>query len=318
MERMNVAVDLGGTHVRVALTDRSLALRNKTVESTDHSRGASSVIEQIVRIAGEALRQTDRTWRDIDCMAVASPGPLDARTGMVFAPPNMSGWGDVPLGPELEARTGVAVTVVNDANAASFGEFHFGAGRGLRNLVYLTVSTGIGGGVVVDGRLLGGSAGTAAEIGHHTIDLHGPLCKCGSIGCLEMLASGTSIARRFQEALDAGEESSLRPGPGSPITAAGVAHAAETGDTLAARIFRQSAEALGFGIVNCIHIFNPDVVALGGGVTRAGPLLFDPVREIVERHTMPVQRAAVRVVPAELGEDVGLIGAAAVAAGAES
>lgn len=314
MEKMNVAVDLGGTQVRVALADRSLELHHKIVESTDHSHSASGVIDQIVRMAEEALTRSGLAWQHIERLAVASPGPLDARSGLVFAPPNMPGWGDVPLGPELAARTGVPVAVVNDANAAGFGEFHFGAGRGLRNLVYLTISTGIGGGVVVDGALLGGSAGTAAEIGHHTIDLHGVPCKCGSVGCLEMLASGTSIARLFQEALDAGEVSLLRPEPGSPVSAADVASAAGAGDPLAARIFRQAAEALGFGIVNCIHIFNPDIVVLGGGVTHAGKLLFDPVREIVDRHTMPVQRAAVRIVPAELGEDVGLIGAAAVAA----
>jgi glucokinase len=206
------------------------------------------------------------------------------------------------------------VALINDANAAALGEFHAGAGVGTRNLVYLTVSTGIGGGVIVNGSLMEGSSGSAAEIGHHTIDRHGLPCHCGSIGCLESIASGPSIALRFCRRLAGGDQSILAGIPRDEITAAAISRAAAHGDALAIAVWEDSMQALGFGVVNCIHIFNPDVIVLGGGVTLAGRQLFDPVMRIVDRYTLPEPRAAVRVVPAALGEDAGLTGAAALAA----
>jgi glucokinase len=312
-KKRNIAVDLGGTRLRVALADAGLGLTQRREMSTSFENGANGAVEQITALVQQALRETGLGVDAIGCLAVASPGPLDTTTGVVFSPPNMVGWGTVPLKQLLEERIGVPAYVMNDANAAGLGEFHFGSGRGLRNMVYLTVSTGIGGGVVVDGKLLEGSSGTAGEIGHMTVDRHGPPCNCGSVGCLEMLASGTSIGRRFRERLMAGETSIVQEWPGANGTAAEVARAAALGDPLALDVFTDSVEALGIGIVSCIHIFNPDVVALGGGVTKSGPLLFDIVQAVVDRYTMPVHRQAVRVVAAELGEDVGLVGAAALA-----
>jgi glucokinase len=214
----------------------------------------------------------------------------------------------------LEAAFRLPVKVVNDANAAALGEFLFGAGRGHRNFVYITVSTGIGGGIVVDGRLVEGSVGTAGEIGHTTIDRRGPACPCGNIGCLEAIASGTAIARVFRERLKAGEASTVPDVlDGREATAADVALGAKAGDALAASVFAEAAEALGLGVVNCIHLFNPDVIAIGGGVSQAGDLLFEPVRRMVALHAFPVPRNVVRIVQVELGTEVGLIGAAAVA-----
>jgi glucokinase len=314
MAKLNLAVDLGGTRVRTAVYDLELHMLARDEESTVRDRGAEGVIEQIAGLGRRSLLRCGKQWRDVACVAVASPGPLDSKTGVVYSPPNMPGWGTVHLEAELEARFAVPVKVVNDANADALAEYHFGAGRGHRNLVYLTVSTGIGGGVIVEGKLLEGSSGTAGEIGHTTIDRHGPICQCGNVGCLEMISSGTSIARRFSEALAAGERSSLTESPeGGPPTAHDIAIVAGRGDPLALAIFTDAAEALGFGVVNCIHIFNPDVVAIGGGVTKAGALLFDPIDRVVERYALAVPRRAVRVVRAELADDVGLIGAAAVA-----
>src|SRR5947209_4981013 len=315
MSQHSVVVDLGGTRVRVALAGTDLDLHERREERTFHGRSAPGVIDQIVRMADETLGAAGRGWLDIAAMAVASPGPLDPATGMVYHPPNMPGWGEVPLGPELTARTGVPVVLINDANAAALGEFHSGAGRGTRNLVYLTVSTGIGGGVIVDGRLMEGSSGSAAEIGHHTVDRHGPPCPCGSVGCLEAIASGPSIALRVRQRLAAGADSILAGGEAERITAADVARAAAEGEHLASEVWGRSMQALGFGVINCIHIFNPDVIVLGGGVTAAGPQLFDPVMHLVDQHALAVPRAAVRIVPAALGEDAGLTGAAAAAAG---
>jgi glucokinase len=313
MEGHSIVVDLGGTRVRVALAGTDLHLHERREERTFHDRAAAGVVDQIVRLAEECLAAANRSWPDIAGMAVASPGPLDPVTGIVYTPPNMPGWGEVPLGPELSARTDVPVVLINDADAAALGEFHAGAGRGTRNLVYLTVSTGIGGGVIVDGSLMEGSSGAAGELGHHTVDRHGPPCHCGSVGCLEAISSGSSIALRFRQRLAAGGQSIFAGRPAEDITAADVARAAADGDALAAEVWADSMQALGFGVVNCIHIFNPDVIVLGGGVTKAGPQLFNPVMQIVDRHTLAVPRAVVRIVPASLGEDAGLTGAAAVA-----
>lgn len=308
-----VAVDLGGTRLRVALVDEQLHILRRLDEATDHRRGAEGVIEQLMRLAARCLEQGGLAWPEIAALGVGCPGPLDTRDGVVHSPPNMHGWRDVPLRAELAKKSGVPVVVANDANVAGLGEYHYGSGHGSRNFVYLTVSTGIGGGVVVDGRLLEGSTGSGGEIGHITLDRYGPRCNCGNIGCLEVLASGTAIARRFGERLAAGEVSILKPSATSPISARQVVDAARAGDALAAAVFEEAAETLGFGVVTCIHVFNPDVVAIGGGVAQAGELLMAPVRRIVAQHAIPIPRDAVRVVSAELGENAGLIGAGALA-----
>lgn len=314
MDRWRVAVDLGGTHVRTGVVDHTLRIAGRTDEPTRHELGPEGVIDQIVRQTRESVRQTGTEWSHVSGLAIGAPGPLDSTTGVVLSPPNMPGWDDVPLKTMLEAELQIPVKVVNDANAAALGESYFGAGRGHRNLVYLTISTGIGGGIVVEGRLLEGASGMAGELGHMTIDRSGPICKCGNRGCLEVLASGTAIARRFREGLEAGVKSGATDwlGEAHP-TAADVARAAALGDEFALTVFTDAAEAVGFGVVNCIHIFNPEVIAIGGGVSNAGALLFDPINRIVDRYALPVPRSAVRVLPAELGDDVGLVGAGAVA-----
>jgi glucokinase len=314
MDERFIVIDLGGTHVRVAVSDHTLRLRGKLDEPTALQGGPDGVLAQLFRMSMSCMADTGTAIGDVSLLTVGVPGPLDASTGVVFSPPNLPGWHDVPLRRNLEAVFQVPVKVVNDANAAALGEFHFGAGRGHRNFVYITVSTGIGGGIVVDGRLVEGTVGTAGEIGHTTIDRHGPVCPCGNIGCLEVIASGTAIARSFRERLAAGEDSSVTAQVrGRVPTAADVAAGAQQGDPLAAAVFEEAAEALGLGVVNCIHLFNPDVIAIGGGVSQAGDLLFGPVRRMVERHAFPVPRNIVRIVPVELGDEVGLFGAAAVA-----
>jgi glucokinase len=320
MTKPNVVVDLGGTRLRVALADANLRLRQRREERTFHERSAAGTVDQIVRMAGSALDDAGRDWSEVGRVGVASPGPLDPASGMVYCPPNLPGWAEVALGPDLTDRTGVPTVLINDANAAALGEYHAGAGVGTRNFVYLTVSTGIGAGVIVDGRLMEGSSGSAGEIGHHTIDRHGPPCRCGSIGCLEAIASGPSIARRFRERLqslaasgDHHDVTGYSAAGADEITAAAVARSAADGDPLAREVWEDSMQALGIGVVNCIHLFNPDVIVLGGGVTRAGRQLWEPVLRIVDRYALPHPRAAVRIVPPALGEDAGLTGAAVIA-----
>lgn len=304
-----VAVDLGGTRVRVALAGDELILVARREERTDHSAGPESVLAEIARLVNAALQDAGVSAAHISRVVVASPGPLNGSTGVVFSPPNMPGWGEVALGAELEDRLHMPVTIVNDANAAAVGEMMAGAGSGCKNVVYLTVSTGIGAGVIIDGNLLEGASGAAGEIGHMTVDLHGPICNCGNIGCLEALASGTGIACRFSERLAAGARSSVTSG----ATAAEIAAGAAAGDETAASVVNDAYTALAFGVVNCIHIFNPDIVIIGGGVVVHSPQIFGAINVIVAQYALPVARAAARVVPAALGEDAGLVGAAATA-----
>lgn len=310
MNAQYLAVDLGGSQARVATTSVDLDLCGRLDEPTDHSRGPESVVAQLARLCTRSCEESGVSLTDIACLAVASPGPLDTRHGIVFDPPNLPGWDQVPLRELLQQALHVPTVIVNDANAAALGEFHFGAGRNDRNLVYLTISTGIGGGVVLDGVVLEGTSGSGGELGHMTIDRNGPVCPCGNIGCLEALGSGRAIAGRYSEAL--AEEHGSK-GRNLAVTARDVIRLASEGDQLALDIFSDAARAVGTGVVNCINIFNPDVVVLGGGITNAGERLFGPVRDMVQRYALPRARASVRVVPAELGPDVGLIGAAGLA-----
>jgi glucokinase len=280
-------------------------------------------VYQAVDEAGVSLGQ-------VRGIGVGAPGPLNRKTGVLFSPPNLPGWQDTPLRGIFYEHFRCPIYVENDANAAALGEHMFGAGQGSLDVAYLTISTGVGGGVIANGQLLTGTIGAGAELGHMTIDWHGPRCKCGNIGCLESLASGTAIARRANEQIALGEsgsdalldfalsKQSHETGVDTQynsqrqpihVSARMVAQAAARGIPLACEIIRSAAEALGVGLVNIIHIFNPEVIILGGGVTQIGEPLLGPAQRIVEERAMRVSRESVRIVLAHLGNDVGLIGA---------
>ncbi|GAC1327686.1 MAG: ROK family protein [Chloroflexota bacterium] len=316
---VDLCIDLGGTRVRTAVVLPGLRLAGRLEEQTDHPAGPRGIVRQIARLGRKSLEMAGQSPNQLRIAAIATPGPADARTGIVYDPPNLPGWHDVPLRSWLESELGVPVRVVNDANAAALAEHVVGAGTGTRNMIYITISTGIGGGIILDEQLVEGSSGSAGEIGHATVDLHGPICNCGNTGCLEAVGSGTAIARRFGEEREKGRASVVSSWVGdTPATAADVVRAALLNDPLALEVFAEATLAVAAGVVMCIHIFNPDVIVLGGGVTRAGPLLFEPIRAYVDRRAMAIPRAAVRILPAQLGDDVGLVGAAIVAARTES
>jgi glucokinase len=212
----------------------------------------------------------------------------------------------------------VKTFLVNDASAGALGEHHFGAGRGVNNLVYLTVGTGIGGGIIINGKLYLGQSGSAGELGHMTIDVNGPTCSCGNIGCWEMLASGTAIAREAIRQISQGEESSLSQMAGGKIeniTAEKVEAAARGGDGLASGVICKAATYLGVGMVNLVNIFNPEMIIVGGGVAQMGDLLLEPARRVVKERAFQLSAQAVRIVPAQLGDNAGVLGAAVFAYG---
>ncbi len=210
----------------------------------------------------------------------------------------------------------VDTLLINDASAAALGEHHFGAGQGINNLILLTVGTGIGGGIIINDRLYNGPGGSAGEIGHMTIDVNGPRCSCGNVGCLETLASGTAVAKEAMKCINQGERSSLIEiveGKIEDITAEKVEVAARRGDPLASEVIFKAATYLGVGVANLVNIFNPEMIIIGGGVANMGDLLLNPARQVVNERAFSLPARAVSIVPAQLGNDAGLLGAAVFA-----
>ncbi len=330
-----VSVDLGGTQIRTAVQQGGKLLSRIGLLTGEDPR-PDRVIPRMVEAVRKALQEANTSVESVVGIGIGAPGPLNNRTGVVFCPPNLPGWQNVRLRDIFSQHFALPIFVENDANTAALGEFMFGVGHGSEDIVYLTISTGIGGGVIANGRILEGVLGTAGEIGHMTIDWRGPRCNCGNIGCLESIASGTAIARHANERIVLGKpdsqalvdfvlahpESSAdantpydsRESFATPIhvNARQVAQAAQAGVPLARTIIQAAAEALGVGLVNIIHIFNPELIILGGGVSQMGEMLLEPARRIVRERAMAVPRDCARIVLAELGNDVGLIGAGAL------
>jgi glucokinase len=314
-----VGVDLGGTQIRTAVMQGDRLL-SRIGLLTGENPTPDRLIPRIIQSIEQAVKDAGTTLEQIAGIGLGAPGPLNSHTGVVFSPPNLPGWIDVPLQAILNERFTLPIFVENDANAAALAEYMFGAGRGSREVVYITISTGIGGGVIAEGRILEGIVGTAGELGHMTIDLHGPRCNCGNIGCLESISSGTAIARRANEIVAMGKGDALLAfalahqqddTANTPedsqhvanhnhvhINARMVAEAAAAGVPIAKQIITTAAEGLGFGLVNVIHIFNPEIIILGGGVAQMGDLLLEPARRVIEKRAMKVPRKAARIVPA--------------------
>ncbi|MGE5672295.1 MAG: ROK family protein [Mycobacterium leprae] len=310
-----LGIDIGGTKLAAGVVSLTGEILSQDRVPTQAQEGPGPVIDRLVVLCRQVIAASGVDPAAIQEAGVGCGGPLDPHTGVIMEPPNLPGWVDVPLVDKLQAALGMPVYLDNDANAAALGEHRFGAGRGVANMVYLTVSTGIGGGVIVGGRLYQGENGNAGEIGHMTVDYNGRPCNCGGRGCLEAYASGTSIAARAREAIEAGEPSAMLELAGSVdrITAETLDSAMQNGDALANRIWDETLTILGAGIANVVHIFNPRRVVLGGGITNFGDRLFDPVRRIALGRVMAPIAGVVEIVPAQLGGLVGVLGAAAVA-----
>lgn len=316
--RYVVGVDVGGTNIVVGVMpedgSRELAMRS---QPTRAELGAEMVVDRIVEMVEDAITvaraETGARREDFVGVGIGAPGPLDRERGMVLVAPNL-GWRDLPLRDLVQERVGLPATLDNDANCATLGEWWTGAAKGGHNVIGLTIGTGIGGGIIFNGRLYHGSSDVAGEIGHTTIDSTGRRCKCGNYGCLEAYASGTAIAERAREALEVGEASILPDmvqGRLDRITAHMVYEASERDDPLAREIVRETARFLGAGVANLLNTFNPDVVVIAGGVTQAGDALFEPLRVEVRRRAFRPAVDACRIVPGTLPGSAGVVGAVA-------
>lgn len=313
-----IGVDLGGTNIVVgAMPEDGSREIGVCTESTNAERGADAVVDRIVsmvaQVMSDAIAQHGAQPRDFLGIGVGAPGPLDRERGLVVVAPNL-GWRDFPLRDAISHRVRLPVTLDNDANCATFGEWWRGAAQGARDVVGLTIGTGIGGGLVIDGKLYHGSSDVAGEIGHTTIDSTGRYCRCGNYGCLEAYASGPAIALRAREALERDEASMLHTtvdGDLDRLTAAQVYDAANHGDALALEVVRDTAKFLGTGVANLLNVLNPDVVVITGGVTKAGDRLFEPLRAEVKRRAFRPAVDACRIVPGKLSGTAGMVGAVA-------
>ncbi len=307
-----VGGDLGGTRFRVALADGEGHLLHRSGIATEASRGLQATLE---RIKGSIRETIALAPGKVAQIAIAAPGPLDPWKGIIFTPPNLPGWVEVPFKDVLEDAFGIPVSIGNDCNLAAMAEWRFGAGRGSNHIVYMTVSTGVGGGVIDNGKLLLGYGGGAAEVGHMTIDMDGPRCNCGNYGDVEALASGTAIARRAVEAIKAGGQSTIVELAGGldRVSAEHVVAAARQGDEVALRVMRRAGYCLGVGVANLMMVYDPQLIVLGGGVMNARDLLFEEMYRAIGERAMASFRERCRVTIAELGDDVGIYGAIALA-----
>ena len=305
--RTIVSIDIGGTRLRAAAykQDQFQPISQKRIETKAKEPNAF----------GRLINLLEDIWpknENVDAIGVSSPGPVDPHTGVIMVTPNIKEWRDFPITAKLTDHFGIPAYLDNDANLAGLAEWKFGAGRGHHNVLYLTVSTGVGGGVIINDQLLQGHHGLAAELGHTTIQADGPLCGCGQPGHLESFSSGTGIERFVAEQLKAGRESLLQPDKKNSAHA--ISEAARQGDALSIEAYQSAGKYLGIGVANFLHAFDPSIVIFGGGVSQSGPLLFDSFHvSLKERVIHSRYLEGLVITRAELGDDSGLLGARALA-----
>lgn len=305
-----LALDIGGTKLAVAVVTADGRTHGYRVEPTRKAEGHETVIRRLFALGKDAI--VDAGLGPVAAVGISCGGPLDAATGVLLSPLHLPGWINVPIVELATAEFGVPAVLENDATAAVLGEYRYGIAKNADTALYLTISTGVGGGAIINGRLHRGAAGNGGEFGHVMVRPGGRPCMCGRNGCLEGYASGTSIAARAAEAVAASNSSSmlaLLP----EIKGEDVSAAARSGDPLAVEIWNETVEVLSQAITDLVNVFEPNVIVLGGGVTRTGDQLLAPVRAAVQRDAMPPAAAAARIELAALGDEVCVVGAAALA-----
>ncbi len=307
-----IGVDLGGTNIRVAVLDADGTMSHTTRTATKSDQGPDAVIQRIAQTIEEVVEKSG-----VDAstpVGIASPGPLNPRKGIVHYTPNLPGWRDVPLVEKLESLINRRVALANDGNCATLGEMQFGRAKGLQNLIYLALGTGIGGGVVSEGILIDGKNGLGCEIGHTLVAIDGPRCNCGSIGCLEAFASGWAIQAEAYQVATTADGDLLHEIAGDGVIHAGVvAEAAAQGHAASIAILERAGRALGAAIGSFINMFDPEMVVIGGGVAALGELLMEPARKMVPQYSFVDMRSGVPIEYSQLGSDTGIYGAGALA-----
>ncbi|MCF8108086.1 MAG: ROK family protein [Desulfohalobiaceae bacterium] len=309
-----LGIDLGGTKILTALIDSRGKMLARDHSITPATLGPAAVIKAIWESAGRCFAQTSLDDAAVDAIGIGAPGPSNPERGILFTSPNLPNWHDVPVVDIFEEEFKKKAFLINDANAAALAEFKFGAARGLRHVIYITVSTGIGGGIIIDGQLYTGAIGTAAELGHMTINDQGPRCNCGNIGCWETLASGTALAREARQKIRDGAQTTILEQAAGDIVrvdAKAIQLAAEQGDGLAKELITQTGYYFGVGLANLLNMFNPQMIIIGGGVSNMGEMLLTPAYQTARERAYDVAYDAVQFASPKLGRNSGVLGAAA-------
>lgn len=311
MEKYRIGTDVGGTNVKIALVDNKGALIYSNTVPTRAEMGYEYTINNIKQAIHDLMKETNTSKDNIEGIGFGFPGQIDFTNGIVRALPNIPGWVNVPLSKIMEDEFKIPTRVDNDVRVAALGELNFGAGVGCQNLVCITVGTGIGSGLIINGKLVRGASNAAGEIGHIKMQMFdGPICGCGDQGCFEAFASGPSIVAMAYDYIKGGKSTKFRElASGGEITPYIVAEAAKAGDCVALKIFEIIGEYIGIGLSSVINLLNPEKIVIGGGVADAGDILFNPIRKTIEKRAMKIQADACQIVKAKLGNTAGVIGA---------
>ena len=331
MKDLVIGIDIGGTKIAAGLFDRQ---GNFLARSISHSHAGcppDRVVEAVVQTANSLLADSGVTREQIEGVGVGCAGHINFDSGVVLANSNLPDWNFYPLRETLEKRLELPVVLDNDANSAAWGEFRFGAGRGSRNMCYVTFSTGCGMGIVIDSKLYRGTTGTAGEIGHTVVNPEGPLCSCGKRGCLMSYACGMALDRMAHECLQCNENTLLKSFCGGGLQCGGntllksvasevqehisaeeIAEAAGRGDPAALHVLATAGRYFGIGLSTIVQVLNPDTIIIGGGLTHIGPLLLDPCIQALKENIHPVLADSARILLSELWNDAGVLGAGAL------
>lgn len=305
-----IGIDLGGTKINGAVANFKGDMISQYTIATKAEEGKEAVLQRIITVVEKVIDESNVDKEKIVSIGIGSPGPLDAKKGMIITTPNLP-FENFNIVQPLVDKFNIPTYLDNDANAAAIGEYAFGAGKGTDNMVFITVSTGIGGGAVLNGKIYRGNTCNALEIGHMTLEKDGPRCNCGNYGCAEALASGTAIAKAAREQVEKGINTSLSNY--EKIRAYEVFREAEKGDTVAQNILNKALNYLGICVANIITSFDPEIVIIGGGVSKGGNIVFEKVNEVVKERCFKAMWESTKIVPAALGTDAGVKGAIALA-----
>ena len=303
-----VGIDIGGTKLATVVADKDGNILQKVRKPTESEKGPHHTVQLLLEMVDEVIDLAGLRRENISGIGVSCGGPLDTKTGIVYSPPNLPGWDALPLKEMIESEFHIPTVIENDANAGALAEARFGGGRGYDYVLYMTMSTGIGGGIVANGKIYHGANDSAGEVGHQILLPDGPLCGCGQYGCLEALCSGPSIARRAQETITDQPHTkilALVDGQIDHVSSEHVLQAARDGDALAIALVEETAYYMGWGIANLVNILNPQIVLLGTIAVAAGDLLLDPIRRTVTEMAMQRPLESVKIMPAELGDSIG-------------
>jgi len=308
-----LAVDIGGTKIIAALVTPEGKIEKRIRALTGAAGGKDASLNNLFLTINDVLKASGHNLGEIHSISIAAAGAIDMTKGVVTTSPNLPGWFNVPLLSLVRERYRVDAFLINDAKAAALAEHDFGAGKGVKNMVFLTISTGIGGGIIIDDKLVFGTSGVAGELGHMTVEASGPRCLCGNTGCMEIMACGRAIALDARERVKKGAKSimsELAGGDIENITAETVDAAARKGDAAALETVNRAAFYLGVGMANIANIFNPGMIVVGGGVSKMGELLLVPVRRVVRERAFKLAADDMAIVQAKFGDDAGVLGAA--------